>query len=60
MTRLTTIRVSPRTRDDIKDLGHKGETFEEILRRLVKQARLLAVHERENKILETEDFASLD
>jgi hypothetical protein len=60
MTTLTTIRISTNTRDDLKDLGFKDETYEEILRRLVKQARLLAVYEREKRILETEEFAPLD
>ena len=60
MAGLTTIRISMDTRDDLKGLGFKDETYEEILRRLVKQARLLAVYEREKRILETEEFAPLD
>jgi hypothetical protein len=60
MAGLTTIRITTATRDDLKDLGFKDETYEEILRRLVKQARLLAVYEREKRILESEEFAPLD
>ena len=60
MSGLTTIRISTGTRDDLKGLGFKDETYEEILRRLVKQARLLAAYEREKRILETEEFAPLD
>ena len=60
MSGLTTIRISTSTRDDLKDLGFKDETYEKILRRLVKQARLQAVYEREKRILETEEFAPLD
>lgn len=60
MAGLTTIRITTGTRDDLKDLGFKDETYEDILRRLVKQGRLLAVYEREKRILETEEFAPLD
>jgi hypothetical protein len=59
MAGLTTIRITTHTRDDLKDLGFKDETYEEILRRLFKQARLLAVYECEKRILETEEFAPL-
>jgi len=55
----TTIRISTSTRDDLKRLGDKGETYEEILQRLIKLARLSAVYDREQRILETEEFAPL-
>ena len=34
----TTIAVSPGIRDQIKDFGNKGETYDEILARLLKSA----------------------
>lgn len=36
---VTTIQLSPDTRDKLKDLGKKGETYEEIILRLVKAYR---------------------
>jgi hypothetical protein len=60
MAGITTIRISTDMRDDLKGLGYKGETYEEILGRLVKQARLLAVYDREKRILEREEFAPFD
>jgi len=60
LTDQTTIRISTSTREDLKRLGFKDETYEDILRRLIKQARLLAVYEREKRILETEEFTPLD
>ena len=35
-TGVTTIQLSPGTRDELKELGKKGETYEEIILRLVK------------------------
>jgi len=35
-TGVTTIQLSPATRDKLKELGKKGETYEEIILRLVK------------------------
>ena len=33
---VTTIQLTPATRDKLKDLGKKGETYEEIILRLIK------------------------
>lgn len=60
MSGLTTIRISTGTRDDLKGLGSKDETYEEIVRRLVRIARRLAVYEREKRILSEEEFAPLE
>lgn len=35
----TTIAVSPEIRDQIKEFGSKGETYDKILARLLKNAR---------------------
>jgi hypothetical protein len=55
----TTIRVSGSTRDELKKLGFKDETYDDILRRVIRQARLMAVYEREKRILDEEEFAPL-
>jgi len=36
---VTTIQLSPKTRDKLKELGKKGETYEEIILRLIKQSK---------------------
>ena len=59
-TEATTIRISTGTRNDLKRLGYKDETYEDILRRLIKQARLLTLYDREKRILDSEEFAPLD
>ncbi|MFP4119002.1 MAG: hypothetical protein ACLFTH_03020 [Candidatus Woesearchaeota archaeon] len=35
----TTISISHDTQEDIKEFGHKGETYDEILQRLLRQAK---------------------
>ena len=35
----TTIAVSPEIRDQIKDFGNKGETYDDILSRLLNSAK---------------------
>jgi len=35
----TTIELSKETRDQLKELGKKGETYEEIIKRLLKLAK---------------------
>ncbi len=39
MAEMTTIPVTKDTRDILKTLGRKGETYDQILRRLISQVR---------------------
>jgi hypothetical protein len=39
MEKLTTIQVSESTRDEIAKRGSKGETYEVILKRLLKETK---------------------
>jgi len=57
---LTTIPVSAELRDRLKRLATKGETYDTLLRRLVEDAEMRMVYEREKRILETEEFVPLD
>jgi len=41
----TTIAVSSRVRDQIKEYGNKGETYDEILERLIKSAKERQIQE---------------
>ncbi len=36
-TGVTTIQLSPSTRDKLKELGKKGESYEQIILRLLKK-----------------------
>ena len=36
---MTTIQVSKETREMLKELGRKGETYDDIIRRLIELAR---------------------
>ena len=58
--RLTTIPVSKEIRDRLKRLSSEGETYDDLLRRLIgdEEARLLYL--REKRILETHEFIPLD
>jgi len=35
---ITTIQISKETRELLKQIGHKGETYDQIIRRLIKKA----------------------
>ena len=53
---LTTILITPEVRDQLKGLASKGETYDELLRRLVRDAEARLLYERERRILEIEEF----
>lgn len=57
---LTTIPVSKETRDRMKRLALKGETYDDLLRRLIESVEVRLLYERERRILETEEFVPLD
>lgn len=56
----TTIALSPETRDLLRDLGNKGETYDEIILRLLKDAGWKHLDTRWNEILENDEFIPLD
>jgi predicted CopG family antitoxin len=41
----TTIAVSSKIRDEIKELGSKGETYSEIIGRLIESAKKRQLHD---------------
>ena len=57
---VTTIQVHKETRDLLRSYGHKGETYDELINRLMKAARKIAFFEDIDRILATEEFVSLD
>lgn len=60
MADTTTISLRRETRDLLRELGRKGESYDEIIRRLVERASLKELDERWNRILRDERFIPLD
>ncbi len=60
MGETTTIPMSKETRDLLKSYGRKGETYDELIRRLLDVAERVEFARRQRRILEDEEFVSLD
>lgn len=60
MVKSTTISVRPETKKLLREHGEEGETFDEIIRRLIEHVYLKDLNERANRILRDEEFIPLD
>ena len=60
MGETTTIPLRKETRDLLKRYGRKGETYDELIRRLLDVAEKVEFARRQKRILEEEEFAPLD
>jgi hypothetical protein len=61
MSELTTIPVYKQTREKLKAFGFKGETYDQIIKRLMEKAEYVAFMERQYEILSRKDeFVPLD
>ncbi len=61
MNEITTIPITKKVRDMLKSYGLKGETYDIILRRMMKQVDHEEFMERQYKLLQEKDkFVSLD
>lgn len=56
----TTIAVSSETKETLRLLGEKGESYDHIIRRLIEKAALKERDDRWNRILNEDEFISLD
>ncbi len=56
----TTIAVSEETRDMLKKLGRKDETYDEIIRKAIAIAWEKLFFERQEEILEKEEFVPIE
>jgi predicted CopG family antitoxin len=57
----TTIQVNTETRDALRSLGRKGETYDDIIRDLLKRAKYVEFMEESYRILDTEkNWVNLD
>ncbi len=57
---VTTVALKPETKELLRQLGEKGESYDEIIHKLIKESSLKKLDERWNKILEEDEFISLD
>ena len=60
MTETTTIPIKKTTRDELKKLGRKGETYDSILQKLIILAEKEGFYRDHTRILEEEEFFPLD
>jgi predicted CopG family antitoxin len=56
----TTIQISKETRAELRQLGKKGETYDELIQRLMEIAKRIEFFDDIDRILETEEFVPLD
>ncbi len=56
----TTIPLSKKTRDLLKQYGRKGETYDELIQRLLEMAEQVQFADRQKRILAEEEFTPLD
>ncbi len=59
-TTTTTIQISRETRNELRKQGFKGETYDEILHKLIELAKHETFLERQKHILENEEFVPLE
>ena len=60
MGETTTIPLSKETRDLLKKYGQKGETYDELIRRLLEMAEQMEFARVQKRILENEEFVPID
>ncbi len=60
MTSTTTISLRTETRELLRKLGSKGQTYDEVIRDLIERASIKELDARWNRILEDEEFIPLD
>ena len=56
----TTISITQQTKKALLDLGTKGETYDNIVRKLIKRHAWKKMDERWNKILAEDEFIPLE
>jgi len=57
---MVSISVKPETRDLLKHLGGKGETYDEIVKRLAKVYCIQAQNKEFREIFENDEFSEID
>ena len=60
LSSITTIQIQKETREELREFGKKGETYEDVIKKLMEIAKRVEFFEDIDRILETEEFVSLD
>ncbi len=60
MANATTMSLRCETKEMLRKLGSKGQTYDEVIRELVERASMKELDARWNRILEEEEFIPLD
>jgi hypothetical protein len=60
MGEITTIPLTKATRDRLKTIGKKGETYDDVIRKLIEMAEQVEFFKKEKRILDEEAFVPLD
>jgi len=60
MAGTTTISLRTGTKEMLRKLGAKGQTYDEVIRDLIERASIQELDARWNRILEDEEFIPLD
>jgi predicted CopG family antitoxin len=60
MMALTTIQIRKDTRDELKKMGRKGQTYDELITKLLRVAKKDMFFNELDKIADSEEFVSLD
>jgi len=61
MDEITTIQVDKELRDILKRMGRKGDTYNDIIRRLIKKVEYIEFMEKQYEILDSEEeWVSID
>jgi len=56
----TTISLRTETKEMLRKLGDKGQTYDDVIRTLIERASIKELDERWNRILEEEEFIPLN
>ncbi|MEF8836113.1 MAG: antitoxin VapB family protein [Candidatus Thermoplasmatota archaeon] len=56
----TTVAVSKETKEMLRRLGEKGESYDDIIRSLIEEKKIEKLDDRWNRILEEDDFIPLE
>ena len=60
MTESTSIPLRKETRNRLKTIGQKGETYDDIISKLIEIAEQVDFFNKQKRILEEEEFIPLD
>ncbi len=56
----TTVAVSKETKEILRKLGEKGQSYDDIIQSLIEEKRIEKLDDRWNRILEEDDFIPLE